>query len=201
MIQRQSEVQAKQRNAELVELALDIIGRGSALKSKVEQAVDYVQRMKTTRKSAWSYNLRYGVITVQQRYAAEKIAASLRSLKGALKPLETDRRLRRHLQIETESGEFMDFPLDRGAIERWEKHAQKVADTKVREGSKFDARKLLAAQQAAGLLDAAGLRLNQTRNGKFDQLAAILYGEPAADFRHYLGQYMRLRARSASSAS
>jgi hypothetical protein len=169
-----------ERNEELVRLAQDIVGNRIP-RTKIERAVEYTQSMKTTKKSAWSDRLRYGfVITARHRDTAERIATALSSLRVALR--KSDTLFRHHLGLLNESDEIVEFPLDSVAIEKWLRHFRKIADTKVRAGSPFDARKLVAAQQAAILLEAAGLPLNLTRSGKFEALAAVLWGEPDADF-------------------
>jgi hypothetical protein len=212
------DLSASQRNEELGRLALDIIAqeirrsarsrapgalaaiRQPTFKTKVQKAVAHVQNMKTTKKSEWDYRIRYPVLTAQQRKVAANIAAALSRLRVAIKPLETGpgTLLDWKLSLDIEDSDPVHFPMDRAEVEKWLKHFREVAATKVRRGSPLDVRKLVAVQTAARLFRAAGLSLNQTRNGAADQLSAILWGDPETPFEHYVEEFIkseRARAR------
>jgi hypothetical protein len=180
----------RERNAELTRLAWDILGRGVP-RGDVEQAVVSVQRAKATQKTQWTYNLRYGhAVTAKERNAADKAATALKRVLPALRSVANDRQFA-----------LDDHPIDLAALEKLLRHLQTIADSKVRAGSRFDARKLFAVQKAAVLLRACGKPLTMTRHGAFDQLAATLWGDPEADFLHYLREYMKLRTGRGAARS
>jgi len=181
MTQRQSNrsdpgLKAKERNEELTRQALKIIDQGPALKSMVEEDVEYVQRVKATKKAEWDDSLRHGVPSKHARRAAAKIAAALYRLRLATKPLEEgspDISLRYDLRRTTYSGLLIDFPIDNETLEEWRKHFQEIADIKVRVPSRFDARKLQAVRCAADLLIAAGLPLSHDQRTRWQCRARV----------------------------
>jgi hypothetical protein len=203
--------------AELVRLALEVIEeeirrkspRGGApaalamirepvFETKVAKALAYVQRMKSTDKGEWTELFRHGALSPRHRAVAAKIAAALSRLRAAIRPLEAAPpfgSLRWGLRYK-ESGAIIDFPMSTDEIEKWRSHFHSIADSKVRAGSRFDGRKLAPVRSAAALLGPLGLPLSLTRHGAFDQLSAILWGEPDADFSHYLTEYANLPERA-----
>jgi hypothetical protein len=162
-----------------------------AFVSEVKWAVKEVQTMKTTDKAEWGESLEYGVLTAQQRKVAANIAAALSKLIVAFKPVDDDPgdwlrvKLRVKLRLETETHD-LDFPMGSAELEKWQRHYQRIANMTVRQGSPYDARKRIATQAAAALLRAVALPLSKTRHGVYEQLSAILWGEPGADFSEFL---------------
>lgn len=170
--------------------------REPAFKTKVAKAVLMVQRMKATDKGEWTRSFRYGALSPRHRALAAKIAAALTRLRAAIRPLETDPFSSLNWELRyIEAGDVIDFPMSTDEMEKWRRHFQSIVDTKVRAGSRFDGRKGLAVKRAADLLLDLGLPLSRTRHGAFDQLSATLWGEPDADFSHYLGEYAKMLER------
>lgn len=177
--------------------ALAVI-REPAFQTKVEKSLADVQKWKATDKGEWNELFRHGALSPRHQAVAAKIAIALNSLRAAIRPLETAPPfgpLNWSLRY-TEPGAIIDFPMSTDEIEKWRSHFQSIVDTKVRAGSRFDGRKLAAVRSAATLLEALGLSLSQTRHGAFDRLSATLWGEPDADFLHYLGEYAKVPERA-----
>jgi hypothetical protein len=168
-------------SAELVRQAMDILSKGVVVvdRAKVERAFKIVQRAKRSRKENWTTNLRYlYAVTAKQRDAAEKAAVGLQRTLNALRPVANDFQLRVDDQV-----------IDLAPLEKLRQHLQAVAESEVRPSSPFDARKRIAVQEAAYLLEAAGIDLTTTRHGEFDNLSATLWGDPDVDFQELLIEY------------
>ena len=159
----------KAKRQKLVEEALKIIGAGPEhaedIERRVLSAMGFVMRQK-----AWRQSGRYGVQTKVQKAAAKRFAAALRRLEGILK----DPNLPSVLTA--------NFPLDKIEFEVWLKCADEAAGTKLEKPKPSNPAKLVAARQAARLLEKYdGGPLRRSRQSNFHKLTAVLYGDKNED--------------------
>jgi hypothetical protein len=70
-------------------------------------------------------------------------------------------------------------------LSRVKQAAEACANFPLRNAGPFNAHKARATRTAADLLHKHGIKLTKTRRGKFERLAAVLYGDEHADLFHY----------------
>jgi hypothetical protein len=135
---------------------------------KVQYAVTFARRLRDQRSSS-----RYGTQTKPQKAAAKRFAAALRRLETELNSPDLAEDVR------------PDFPLDDMEFVRWIARADAAASKKLNDSNPRNQAKRYAAKTAAQLLKAHGLPVRATRGGPLCRLAALIYGEPHADFLHH----------------
>jgi hypothetical protein len=173
-----------EERADLIQQAMDILGR-RADRDRVERAFDGVLR--DTKKEDWNESLRYlHDVTAKERNASRKAIAGLRRAIAALTLVAS------RLEIKT------DHPIEDAvaSLEALRQQLQPVADSPVRAGSPFDARKRWAVRGAAELLKEVDKPLTTSRHGDFERLSAILCGDPDADFQEFVIEYLDQRVQS-----
>jgi hypothetical protein len=76
-------------------------------------------------------------------------------------------------------------------LARLQAAADAVAHSALPKPTKADVRKRHAVASAAALMEERGLALAVTRGGKFERLAAVLFGDERADLFHYCATFKR----------
>jgi hypothetical protein len=173
----------------MVRKAAQIIGPAAdkdVIRETLRRQMPLLRRLKTYKDSGL-----YGVLTKEQKTRAANFRAALSKLKLALYDPKTGER-------RPELNWAADFPVDEIDLDRWEKLAQKAADTDLQyrrakdEPAQSDQGKLFAADIAATILEKHDLPITGNRTGTFVKLAALIYGD---GIHHYCDDYLKTRTR------
>jgi hypothetical protein len=180
----------------LIEALLVIVGPDGdrrSLERDVLMACGFIRRAKSIKEA--QENGRYGIVTNAQKKAAKGFARTLHKLaiiRGSRSFVDMALKDDEGWTREDAEG----FPLTANELKKWAAQYTAASECPLtsKEFRAVNHAKYEAARWAARLLEKHGIALTLSRRGEFRTLAAVLYGEPRADFTHICRMCLRERA-------